>query len=326
VVTEQTDPISTLVFAADLGGTHLRGALIDERGTIHVQQKQETPRGSSPNCIVDSLVRMVEECERLHGAALIRAASIVVPGTVSKENAFVVQAPNLPSLDNFALRSALEEKLRWPVLLENDANAAAVGEMWLGAARGARNIVCVTLGTGVGGGIILNGKLWRGTDGSAGELGHTTVDPFNGPDCKCGSRGCLEMFASATAIVRMTRESLSKFPETLLQDKCLTAVKVYDAGKDGDKLALEIFKKVGAYLGVGLANLINTIGPEVVVIGGGVTNGWSLFEDSMREQISKRALPSLTRTVTIRPAECGDNAGLLGAAHLAWNSPQIERN
>jgi glucokinase len=314
-----------LVFAADLGGTHLRGALVDRCGVIHTQSKQQTPKGSSPECVVQALTDVANECQHRLGIETLYAASILVPGTLDSAYEIVTEAPNLPSLKHFGFKSALESMFRVPVLLENDANAAAVGEMWLGAARGARNVVCLTLGTGVGGGIILDGKLWRGSYGSAGELGHTSLDPFNGPQCKCGNRGCLEVYASATAIVRMTREMLSSYPDTILTGECLTAAKVYDAGKLGDRLALEIFKTVGAYLGVRIANLINTLGPEVVVIGGGVANGWSLFEDTMREEVLNRAFPSLATGVQIKPAELGDNAGLLGAAHLAWMSPQIER-
>ena len=319
-MTEQNGSKAKLVFAADLGGTHLRGALVDERGTIHVQLKTETPKGDSSEYVVNALVDAAAECERRLGAEHFRASSILVPGRLDYNAEVVVQAPNLHSLDDFALKAALEEKFRLPVILENDANAAAVGEMWMGAARGARNVICVTLGTGVGGGIILDGKLWRGTDGSAGEVGHTTVDPFHGPQCKCGNSGCLEMYASATAIVRMTSEALDRFPDSSLQGEVLNAKAIYDAGKAGDALAIETFNKVGDSLGVALANLMNLLGPEVIVIAGGATNGWDLFESHMFEQIKARAFPSLSRTVKIKPAECGDNAGLLGAAQLAFVS------
>jgi glucokinase len=193
-----------LVFAVDLGGTHLRVALVDDSGKILQHLKQETPRGDSAGEIIDALVSAAEkwDCDKLP----VVAASIMVPGAVDSEKAVVVQAPNLPSLTNFPLKAELQNRLGWPVFLENDANAAAVGEMWLGAARGCCDVVSVTLGTGVGGGVILNGRLWRGSHGSAGEIGHTTVDPFSGLKCKCGNTGCLELFASATAIVRMAGE------------------------------------------------------------------------------------------------------------------------
>lgn len=305
----------SLVFAVDLGGTHLRVALVDDTGRILNQHKQDTPTGDSAAEIIDALVQV---SERWGGNELpIVATSIMVPGAVDCARAVVVQAPNLPSLVNFPLKTELERRLGWPVYLENDANAAVVGEMWQGAARGCRDVVSVTLGTGVGGGVILGGKLWRGSHGSGGEIGHTTVDPFSGLKCKCGNTGCLELFASATAIVRMTQEMLSSFPETSLKIDELTAEKVYDAGKQGDDLALAVFKRFGMYLGIGLANLINLIDPEIIVITGGVVNGWDLFADEMYRQVEERAFRTTAQQVKIAKAECGDNAGLLGAARLA---------
>jgi glucokinase len=244
----------------------------------------------------------------------------MVPGAVDSAKAVVVQAPNLPSLANFGLKAELEQRLGWPVLLENDAKAAAVGEMWLGAARGCQDVISVTLGTGVGGGVILEGKLWRGAHGSAGEIGHTTVDPFSGLKCKCGNTGCLELFASATAIVRMTRESLSLFPESVLQTGELSAVKVYEAGQNGDELALAVFRRFGMYLGIGLANLINLIDPQVIVLAGGAVNGWDLFAPEMYRQVGERAFRATAQQVKIARAECGDNAGLLGAARLGFQT------
>jgi glucokinase len=317
-VTDRNTKTSNVVFAADLGGTHLRAGLVERSGAILNQVKHETPHGIDPGAIVDALTSAAESMN-VRTLSDVVAGSIMVPGTVDRHRTTVVQSPNLPCLDNFGLKRALEETLQLPVLLENDANAAAVGEMWMGAARGARNVICVTLGTGVGGGIILDGKLWRGTDGSAGEIGHSTVEPFGGPKCKCGNTGCLEMFASATAIVRMTREALDSSVESSLTKENLTAKIIYEAGREGDKLAIEIFQRMGRYLGVGLANLINILGPEVIVIGGGVADGWDLFEAEMREQIRQRAFPS-SQHVKIKKAECGDNAGLLGAARLAFDS------
>ncbi|HEY2963230.1 MAG TPA: ROK family protein [Pyrinomonadaceae bacterium] len=304
-----------LVFAVDLGGTYLRTALIDGSGKIHHQSKQRTPKGDSPECVVNALATAASDA---NDGGRIVAGSIMVPGTVDNANARVVQAPNLPSLTNFPLKSVLEERLGWPVLLENDANAAAVGEMWLGAARGCRDVISVTLGTGVGGGVILEGELWRGAHGSAGEIGHTTVDPFSGLKCKCRNIGCLELFASATAIVRMTREGLSRFPQSELANEDLTAERVYEAGRRGDELALSVFKKFGTYLGIGLANLINIIDPEIIVIAGGVVNGWDLFARHMQQEVNERAVRATALQVKIAAAQCGDNAGLLGAARLAF--------
>src|SRR5215217_1792789 len=216
-----------LIFAADLGGTHLRAATIDHHGKIQSRFKQNTPQVKDANAIVDAIVRAVHEC----GRAEVSAVSLVVPGTVNVEEGTVVKAPNLPCLDGFRLAAALSNQLDLPATLENDANAAAVGEMWQGAAVGCNTIICLTLGTGVGGGIILDGKLWRGVDGAAAEIGHMCVDPFGGVACPCGSRGCLEVLASATAIVRMTREARPRYPNSPLHtSEELSAFAVYKSG------------------------------------------------------------------------------------------------
>ena len=280
-------------------------------------------RQNKPDGIVHALVEAAREGER-HTAdkGQISAVSVAVPGTVNFEEGVVVKAPNVPCLDGFRLAAALESELKWPAILENDANAAAIGEMWQGAGRGYSTIVCVTLGTGVGGGIILDGQLWRGVDGSAAEIGHLGVVPFGGAPCACGSRGCLEVYASATAIVRMTREVRPRYPDSILNtSEDLTSEAVYQAGLQGDALALEVFRRMGVYLGIGLASLVNLLNPEIIIIGGGLSNGWELFEEPMHQQVMERAFPLPARTVKITRAECGDDAGFLGAAKLAFAGP-----
>lgn len=303
-----------LIFAADLGGTHLRAAMVDHLGRVQSRFKQNTPQANDARAIIDAIVAAVREFQK---TAEISAVSLVVPGTVNVAEGSVVKAPNLPCLDGFSLTAALTEELGLPSIIENDANAAAVGEMWQGAAVGCKTIICLTLGTGVGGGIILDGKLWRGVDGAAAEIGHMCVDPFGGVACTCGSRGCLEVFASATAIVRMTREASPRYPDSVLQGVAdQTAKTIFEAGEQGDELALDTFRRMGVYLGIGLANLINILNPEMIVLGGGVVNGWDLFEKHMRQQVEERAFPLLR--VKIDRAKCGDDAGLLGAARLAF--------
>jgi glucokinase len=317
---------SGVVFAADLGGTNLRSATVDENGKIRFRLKQNTPQAEGPDEIVRALVSAVRQCQEQSKANgdCIRAVSVVVPGSVNVKQGVVVKAPNLACLDKFHLTAALTDELKLPAILENDANAAAVGEMWQGAGDGRRTIVCVTLGTGVGGGIILDGKLWRGVNDSAAEIGHMCVDPFGGVACQCGSRGCLEVYASATAIVRMAREARPRYPDSLIQaSDNLTAEEIYRSGMKGDELALEVFRRMGVYLGVGLANLINILNPEMIVIGGGVVSAWELFEKHMHREIAERAFPVPAAEVKVVPGECGDDAGLLGAAYLAFN-PKLQ--
>jgi len=308
---------SGVVFAVDLGGTHLRAALIDDRGRIRVRFKQNTPQTGRQGDIVKAIAEAGRSCMQ-GDESTTSYVSVAVPGTVNVKEGIVIKAPNVPCLEGFALAAAIESELKLPAILENDANAAAVGEVWQGAARGCHAVVCVTLGTGVGGGIILNHKLWRGADGSAAEIGHMAVDPFMGVACPCGSRGCLEVYASATAIVRMTRElSPQHLNSSLNNTDDLTAEKIHCAGLKGDELALEVFRRMGDYLGIGLATLINLLNPQMIVIGGGVVNGWNLFEKQMRQQVAQRAFPIPAEHVRIVPGECGDDAGLLGAARLA---------
>ncbi|MFY9618749.1 MAG: ROK family protein [Pyrinomonadaceae bacterium] len=311
-----------LICAVDLGGTNLRAANIDSRGRLHERVKSKTPDSEKAEDIVNAIVAAVESCavEAAKRAARIDAVSVAVPGSVHAQTRAIVNAPNVPAIVDFGLAEALETKLQRQVLIENDANAAALGEMWQGAARDHHTIVCLTLGTGVGSGIILNGELWRGVDGTAGEIGHTSVDPFGGAKCECGNTGCLEVCASGTAIVRMTREELSKHPASRLNSGAaadLTTREVADAAALGDELAVEIFRRMGTYLGIAAANIVNTLNPEMIVIGGGVSAAFDLFAETAREEMARRAFPVPAQRCRIVRAECGDDAGLLGAAWLA---------
>jgi glucokinase len=311
-----------LICAVDLGGTNLRAANIDSSGRLHERVKFPTPDSDKAEDIVNAIASAVERCEldAAERAPRIEAVSIVVPGSVKAETRAVVNAPNVPAIIDFRLAEALETKLQRTVLIENDANAAALGEMWQGAARGCRTLVCLTLGTGVGSGIILDGDLWRGADGTAGEIGHASVHPFGRVRCKCGNIGCLEVFASATAIVRMTEEALSNHPASQLNSVAtgdLTARQVADAAAMGDELALEIFRKMGTYLGIAAANIVNTLNPEMIVIGGGVSAAFDLFAPQACEEMARRAFPVPAARCQIVKAECGDDGGLLGAAWLA---------
>lgn len=309
-----------LVCAVDLGGTNLRAANIDRDGRIHEHIRTETPASGTAADVVAAIAAAVRECEATCSGQL-RKVSVVIPGSVHVETGVVINAPNIPSLPGYELTPALERALGRPVLIENDANAAALGEMWQGAGRGYRTIICLTLGTGVGGGMILDGRLWRGVDGTAGEIGHLSVDPFGGVKCNCGNTGCLEVYASATAIVRMTREALAQHKSSLLQAVAadeLTAEKVFRAATTGDEMAIEIFRRMGVYLGIAMANLVNLINPEMIVIGGGASAAWDMFAQHARAEVMARAFPVPARRCRIVRAQCGDDAGLLGAAWLAW--------
>ena len=309
-----------IVLAGDLGGTNLRMAAIDCEGNILYRTKRDTPRTERADEIVSAIVESANECaDKVKDLGKVLAIAIAAPATVSSERGVILKAPNVPALDGFRMVAALENELNIKAILENDANAAAVGENWQGASKGFANSICVTLGTGVGGGIIIDGKILGGVDGTAGEIGHICVEPFGAP-CGCGSRGCVEQYASATAIVRQTQELSSQYPKSELPHKIrLTSKDVYEAGHKGDELALEVFRRQGFYLGIALGNLINVLNPEVIVIGGGAAAGWDLFMPHLQEQVEQRTYREPRLRAKFEKAGLGDDAGIMGAAKLAFD-------
>ena len=309
-----------IVLACDLGGTNLRMAAIDREGSILYRTKRDTPRTERADEIVSAIVESANECaEYVKDLGTVLAIAIAAPATVSSERGVILKAPNVPALDGFRMVAALENELNIKAILENDANAAAVGENWQGASKGFANSICVTLGTGVGGGIIIDGKILSGVDGTAGEIGHICVEPFGAP-CGCGSRGCVEQYSSATAIVRQTQELSSQYPKSDLPHIIrMTSKDVYEAGHRGDELALEVFRRQGFYLGIALGNLINVLNPEVIVIGGGAAAGWDLFMPHLQEQVEQRTYREPRLRANFKKAVLGDDAGIMGAAKLAFD-------
>ncbi len=308
-----------VALACDLGGTNLRMAAVEQDGRILFRTKRDTPKSDRADAIVRTMVDSANECRSAIGDSVeIVALAAAVPATVNVAKGVMMKAPNLPSLDGFRMVAAVESELNIRTLIENDATSAALGESWLGASMGYENSIMVTLGTGVRGGIIINGVPLRGPDGTGGEIGHICVEPFGAP-CGCGARGCVEQYSSATAVVRLTRDLENQYPKSVLQNKSgLSSLDIYEAGKVGDELALEVFRQMGFYLGIALADLINVLNPEVIVIGGGASAGWDLFIEHVRDQISDRAFREPAMRAKIVRATLGDDAGLLGAARLAF--------
>jgi glucokinase len=309
--------------AADLGGTNLRMAAVDDAGTIVSRNRMSTPSDGDQEDIVSAILSVIEEFKReLSGSYEFAGFGAAMPAIVNSHEGVILRSPNLPQLNDLRFEERFTRELGIPVVLENDANSAAVGERWKGAAQGVRNSIHVTLGTGVGGGIIIDGTLVRGIDGTAGEIGHIAVEPEGYP-CGCGSRGCVEQYSSAMAIVRITKEMLPKFPDSALHSILeLTPLEVYKAGIQGDPLSLEVFRLAGTYLGIALGGLVNVLNPEVIVLGGGVSAGWDLFIEPLQSEILRRAFPHPGERVKLVRSELGDDAGILGAAFLA--SQKIE--
>ncbi|MGD9628437.1 MAG: ROK family protein [Pyrinomonadaceae bacterium] len=307
-----------IVLAADLGGTNLRMAAVDREGNVVFRNRMSTPSHGRLEDIISAIYSVIDESKReLEGQYEFAAFGAAVPAIVNSQEGKILRSPNLPELNNFDFAKRFYSDLGIPVVLENDANAAAVGENWKGASQGVRNSIHVTLGTGVGGGIIIDGTLLRGVDGTAGEIGHIAVEP-DGHPCGCGSIGCVEQYASATAIVRQARSLMADHPESMLRSHLdITPLEVYEAGMKGDALSLEVFRLVGRYLGIALGGLVNVLNPEAIVIGGGASAGWILFIDHLEQEIKRRAFPHPAERVRLMRSELGDDAGILGAAYLA---------
>lgn len=309
-----------IVLATDLGGTNLRMAAVDCNGTILYRTKERTPRSKDGHAILDAIVSMGEECRVKLGSATLVAVATAVPGTIDFENGVITNAPNLPELNGFAMAGELRKRLGIAAVLENDANAAAIGEHWLGASKDVDNSVMVTLGTGVGGGIFVHGKVVRGKDGTAGEIGHINVEP-DGPACGCGSHGCVEQYSSASAVVRIAGELAATHPESALnRAEDLSAEEIYEIALAGDAAAGEVFRIQGYYLGIMLAGVINTLNPDCIVIGGGASGSWDLFIPHLRSELKARSYKEPAERAKIVRSGLGDDAGILGGVRLGFLS------
>jgi glucokinase len=295
----------------DLGGTNFRAAAIDESGKILDKIAGATNSAAGRDGIVNSIVDAVIALrDRRTGDELV-GTGITVPGFILMEEGRVLKAPNIPSLDGFLAKQAFQSLLKAPVILENDANAAALGEKWMGAGRGIDNLVLLTLGTGIGGGIIADGKVMHGFMGMAAELGHITVD-LNGIPCGCGNTGCLEKHASATAIATMARH--------LSLGDHLTSEDVYNLAVTGNSEAKRIFESMGRALGIGLATFIQTFNFPLYLLSGGPLAAWDMFAPAMFREIEARSLTYRSTKTRIEKAELGSDAGLFGAAYLPFQA------
>jgi len=308
---------------ADLGGTNIRLALVDPEGGLSEPYRYPTPPRGGAAAILETLaqgIRVLQHQARAHGIRLV-GCGLGVAGLLDGPAGVVYTAPNVPGFQNLPLKKLLEEKVEVTVTLENDANAAAFAEYWLGAGRGVSSLVCLTLGTGIGSGIILEGKLLRGASGAAGEAGHMVVEA-DGERCGCGARGCLEAYSSATAILRDARAALARGEVTSLREpfrarpEALTARDVTDAARAGDRVARGILERAGRYLGVGLASLVHLLGPDLITLAGGLTAVGDLLLPPALAELTRRAFPVLLRRTRVELSALAETAGMLGAAGL----------
>lgn len=308
-----------LIIGVDLGGTNVRSALVDGQGRVSYNAKLPVAGSGSADVVIDRIVECVYRTMNGCGRDRVRGIGLGTPGLIIAETGAVVFAPNIPGWMDLPLQSLLEARFDLPVTVENDANAAAIGEHWVGAGADVRHLVCITLGTGVGGAIILNNHIWRGANGAGGEVGHMTVIE-DGVLCGCGAPGCLEAYASAPAIARQAREALQARKTSSLKDLCggdptaITSAMVAQAAMAGDRVAGDVMRRAGALLGVVVASLTNLLNPEMFVIGGGVINAGDLLFKPIRDEVQRRAYKWSAGILKIVPATLGDDAGIIGAA------------
>jgi glucokinase len=306
------------IIGVDLGGTKMLLGVLDADSKV-LWESREASTGQTEEQLIELLVREVEEARAARPG--VEAVGLGIPATVDHERGVAVSAVNLP-LSDVPLRDLVGERTGLPVFVDNDATVAALAEHLYGAARGARNAVMLTVGTGIGGGLIIGGEVYRGSTGAGAELGHTVID-LDGPECQgnCPGRGCVETLASGTAIGRegraaAEREPASALARMLAEGREIDGRAVTEAALDGDPAARGVFELVGRRLGVALTGFANVFEPEAIVIGGGVIAAGDLLLDPARRELEARALPPMNRT-PVRAAQLGPDAGMIGAAAMA---------
>jgi glucokinase len=335
--------MKNLAIGVDLGGTNLRIAAVDEQGTLVEKVTLGTRVSLGRDHVIADMCDAIQRVlDKYSNSSSLMGIGIGVPGIIDMQTGLVRESPNLPDWVDYPARAAIEQRLKTVVILENDANVAALGEQWLGAAKDFDHMAMLTLGTGVGGGLVQYGSIWHGANGMAGEFGHTTVEPEGHP-CGCGNRGCLEQYASATAVVRMAREEIARNSASALaraasSDAEFSAKSLYNLAIQGDEDARRIFRQVGRCLGIVLSTMVNSLNLPIYVIGGGVSSAWEAFSPSIFEELRERSMvyaatappdplakkegasshvhPGSGFKTIITRALLGSDAGLYGAARL----------
>ncbi|MBR6723420.1 ROK family protein [bacterium] len=306
----------------DVGGTNVKIALVDGEGKIIYSNSVPTYAQMGYEYTVNNIKQAIKDLmkETNTESKDIQGIGFDFPGQVDCKTGVVKLAPNIPGWVNVPIAQMIEEEFHIPTRIDNDVRCAALGELKFGAGRGCENFVCITVGTGIGSGLVINGKVVRGAANAAGELGHIKLQMEDGPLCGCGDSGCLEAFASGPSIVAMAQEYLkggksAKFRE-LAGDGEITPYIVAKAAEAGDPVAKRIFEKMGYYIGMGLTSVINLLNPEKIIIGGGVAECGDLLLDPIRRTINDRAMKVQRESVEIVPAELGNSAGVIGASML----------
>jgi len=307
----------------DIGGTNVPASLVDSDGKIIKTINKKTPGDSKPEALIDtikdSIDQLNEKLKKEFPGSRISGIGIGAPGALDLEKGTIITSPNLKNWKNVPIVDMLKAVSRFPIYMDNDANLAAIGEHWIGAGKGFNNIIMITLGTGVGGGIIINGHIYRGSHGTAGELGHITIVE-DGEKCGCGNKGCLEAYASANYTVKRAIKGLKGKVRSTLRDinpKDLSAKDIFIHAKNGDKFSTHTLNESGRYLGIGIATLANIFDPDAIIIGGGFAEAGEFIIPSAISEAKVRSFKTIMEKLVICKAKLGNDAGIIGAARLA---------
>lgn len=304
------------VIGIDLGGTNLKAGVVDADGKILHRLSIKTNSHADSQTISNQILSLIAEiiqCARVKESDMI-GVGLGSPGLVDKKGETILFSPNLPRWRNIPIKRIVAERFSKPCVLENDANAAAWGEKWVGAGKDVSSLVMLTLGTGIGGGIVIDNKLWRGANNVAAEIGHMVIQ-MDGPQCNCGNRGCVEVYASATGMVRRFRELLrSGISSALKISDEITAKMINDAAIQGDRASLNIIEETGRYLGIALINIMHVLNPEMIVLAGGMIGSGELLMNPIRQVTQQRAFEASYKDTKIVFSQLGNDAGIIGAA------------
>lgn len=311
------------VIGIDLGGTNLKSGLITADGRLQnlLYQPAESPKG--PKRVIENLLRAVDRQLSEAQGENILGIGIGAAGQVDFGRGVVHDPPNFPGWHEEPLADIVRERFGLPTFVDNDANVAALAEKAFGAGKDADHFMLITLGTGVGSGLILNGKLYRGAVGAAGEFGHTTIQ-YDGPVCNCGNRGCIERYVGARWLVERTLDYLPQFPDSSLnrvhESEEITPKAVADAANAGDRLGLLVMREVGTFLGIAITSVLNLLNLELVIVGGGISKAGKVLFEPMKQFVQEHAMSVPASVARIEPARMGEQAGVIGAGQLVYES------
>ncbi|MFK0161262.1 ROK family protein [Rhizobium sp. NPDC090279] len=314
--------MSRFAIGIDLGGTQVRAAAVDERGNIHQRMEERTDAQAGPDRVLGQICGLVDTLLSVCDPSAITGIGVSAPGPLDTELGLALDIPTLRGFSNYPLREELQKRLSPPVRLENDGIAAAIGEWQFGAGRGFQSLVYVTVSTGIGGGIVADGRVVRGRKGMAGHVGHMSIVP-DGLVCSCGGKGCFEAYASGTAFTKRARARIAECKETSLASggEALDSRSVFAAADNGDPLANVLVDEEADILGRGFVNLIHIFSPEIVIMGGGLSEQFERLQPRIQAYVTQWAMPAF-RDVRVVRAALGQNSGLVGAAALAFFSQQ----